>query len=80
MSLERADRIRRRAAAGSLTTTLDGSELSENSNSSSTFNDDAQNSMDTSDIHQKGRVMLGRRGDILNEQWPSFSSDVAENE
>ncbi len=56
MVLERADRIRRRTAAGSLTGVPDGSELSENSNESSTLNDDSSNPMDTSDIHQRSKI------------------------
>ncbi len=44
---ERADRIRRRAG-------VDGSEFSENSNTSSTLNDENSHPIDTSDIHQKG--------------------------
>ncbi len=51
---ERADRIRRRAGGGSLTG-FDGSEFSENSNTSSTLNDENSHPIDTSDIHQKGR-------------------------
>ncbi len=51
---ERADRIRHRVAAGSLTTGLDGSEFSENSNTSSKLNDENVHPFDTSDIHQKG--------------------------
>ena len=55
-SLERADRIRRRAAAGSLTGVFDGSEFSENSNTSSILNDETSSIIDTSDIHQKGII------------------------
>lgn len=55
---ERADRIRRRAGAGSLTGMIDGSELSENSNTSSTLNDEGNNSIGTSDVHQKGKDIL----------------------
>lgn len=53
---ERADRIRRRAAAGSAngTNAADGSEHSENSNESFTMNDDTNHPLETSDIHQKG--------------------------
>lgn len=53
---ERADRIRRRAAAGSSNGTgaVDGSEHSDNSNESFTLNDESTNPMDTTDIHQKG--------------------------
>lgn len=53
---ERADRIRRRAAAGSTngTNAIDGSEHSENSNESFTMNDDTNHPIETSDIHQKG--------------------------
>ena len=50
---ERADRIRRRTAVGSFTG-LDGSEYSENSNTSSILNDENSHPIDTSDIHQKG--------------------------
>jgi hypothetical protein len=52
--LERADRIRRRAGVGSSTGVADSCDLSENSNTSSTCNDEANNSLDTTDIHQKG--------------------------
>ena len=55
---ERADRIRRRAGAGSMTGMIDGSELSENSNTSSTLNDEGNNSIGTSDVHQKGKDTL----------------------
>jgi hypothetical protein len=55
---ERADRIRRRAGAGSLTGMIDGSELSENSNTSSTLNDEGNTSIGTSDVHQKGKHSL----------------------
>jgi hypothetical protein len=48
---ERADRIRRRTAG----TGFDGSEFSENSNTSSILNDENSHLLDTSDIHQKGR-------------------------
>lgn len=53
---ERADRIRRRAAAGSSTGLVDGSEMSDNSNASSALNDESSNPIDTSDIHQKGKI------------------------
>lgn len=51
--VERADRIRRRAAAGS-SQGPDGSEFSENSNTSSTLNDENRHPVDNNDIHQKG--------------------------
>lgn len=55
---ERADRIRRRAGAGSGSGNIDAAELSENSNMSSTWNEDSAHIMDTTDIHQKGFVYL----------------------
>jgi hypothetical protein len=41
-----------------LTGIVDGSELSENSNDSSTFNDETSNPIDTSDVHQKGKIII----------------------
>ena len=54
ISLERADRIRRRAGVEP-GVAPDGSEFSENSNTSSTLNDENIHPFDTSDIHQKGK-------------------------
>ena len=54
MNLERADRIRRRTAAGS-SAGQNGGEFDENSNTSSSFlNDENSHPMDTNDVHQKG--------------------------
>jgi len=41
-----------------LTGIVDGSELSENSNDSSTLNDETSNPIDTSDVHQKGKIII----------------------
>lgn len=79
MFVERADRIRRRTAGGSLTGILDGSEFSENSNASSTLNDETSSPLDTSDIHQKSKpsfiFSITKKNFSLN-----FSINVVKNE
>ena len=76
-SSERADRIRRRAAAGS-STTLDASELSENSNTSFTTNDESTHPIDTSDVHQKGKLWIDLWS--ISSHLCSFSINDAQNQ